>query len=114
MAYDRIDQFFAATPPLEALRLILSDAATEPPGVGASRRPGASGRKSSSSMPRRRTSMHPLRGTCAWSCRPIEPGPGYCCRLKRCLYGARDAPQQWGRLAASALEALGPGVAGRA
>ena len=38
---------------------------------------------------------------------PERARPGYCCRLKRCLYGTRDAPQQWERFAARALEALG-------
>ena len=32
---------------------------------------------------------------------------GYCCRLKRCLYGARAAPQQWERFAAAPLDLMG-------
>eukprot|EP00969_Alexandrium_andersonii_P246990 10915731-Alexandrium_andersonii.AAC.1 len=38
---------------------------------------------------------------------PERARPGYCCRLRRCLYGTRGAPQQWGRFAAAALEKLG-------
>ena len=41
------------------------------------------------------------------SCRRKRAQPGYCCRLKRRLFGARDAPQQWERFAAASLEALG-------
>ena len=39
---------------------------------------------------------------------PLERAqPGYCCRLKRCVYDTRDAPRQWERFAAAALERLG-------
>ena len=34
---------------------------------------------------------------------PERSRPGYCCRLLRSLYGARDAPQLWEEYAAKAL-----------
>ena len=73
MADYRSDQFFAATPPLEALRFILYEAATEPPGPALAGGPEANGRKSSSLLPIRHTCTHPLCGACAWSCRPRGP-----------------------------------------
>ena len=48
VAYHHSDQFFAATPPLEALRLILSEAATGPQPAGVSRCGGPPGRRCSS------------------------------------------------------------------
>ena len=51
--------------------------------------------------------MRPQCATCASSSPPERAGAGYCCRLRRCLYGTRNAPQQWERFAAAALEALG-------
>ena len=38
---------------------------------------------------------------------PERARPGYCCRLRRCLYGTHDAPRQRERFAAAALEELG-------
>ena len=38
---------------------------------------------------------------------PERARDGYCCRLRRCLYGTRDAPRLWEEFAASALAKLG-------
>ena len=54
------------------------------------------------------THLHTIRAGCVCVELPPERAqPGYCCRLKRCLYGTRVAPQQWERFAAAALERLG-------
>ena len=34
---------------------------------------------------------------------PERAKEGYCCRLKKCLYGTRDAPRQWEAYAAEVL-----------
>ena len=34
---------------------------------------------------------------------PERAREGYCCRLKKCLYGTRDAPRQWEAYAAEVL-----------
>ena len=34
---------------------------------------------------------------------PERAREGFCCRLKKCLYGAHDAPRQWEAYAAEVL-----------
>ena len=96
IAYHHSDQFFAATPPLEALRLVLSEAAT---GVGVKKVMFLDAKKAHLHAPS-------VRDVCV-ELPPERARPGFCCRLKRCLYGTRDAPQQWERFAAEALTRLG-------
>ena len=39
---------------------------------------------------------------------PLERAKeGFCCRLKKCLYGTRDAPRQWEAYAAEVLRKAG-------
>ena len=45
VAYHHSDQFFASTPPLEALRLLISETATGYPPAGGGRRGGGPGKK---------------------------------------------------------------------
>ena len=112
VAYHHSDQFFAATPPLEALRFIISEAATRPPPAGHGRRGGAQGtetpRKKLIFLYAKKAHLRApsVRDVCV-ALPPERAKPGYCYRLRRCLYGTRDAPQQWERFAAAALEALG-------
>ena len=101
VAHQHSDQFFAATPPLEALRLILSEAATEPPPAGQGRR-GGGPRKKVMLLDAKKAHLHApaVRDVCV-ELPPERAQPGHCCWLKRCLYGTRGAPQQWGALCGS-------------
>ena len=93
------DLFFAATPPLEALRLLLSHAAS-------GRSHGRGGRKMLV-MDARKAHLHaPALRDVFVDLPPEIRKPGICGRLKRCLYGARDAP---GHIATP----LGTPIAGR-
>ena len=67
------DEFFAATPPLEALRFLLAHVA----------------RPIYVDLP------------------PELARPGWCARLKRCLYGTRDAPKRWEAYVAEVMRSLG-------
>ena len=97
-ANGRDDAFFAATPPLEALRLLLSDMMSGP----------ASGAEETKLMvlDAKKAHLH------AWAERdlfielPAEAGGGFA-RLVRSLYGTRDAPALWEAYAAAQLTALG-------
>ena len=81
------DEFFAATPPLEALRMILSEAATVAPPAGHGRRGGPE-RKKVMFFDANKAHLHApaVRDICV-ELPPERARPGYCCRLKRCLYG---------------------------
>ena len=96
VAYQHSDQLFAATPPLEALRLLVSEAATRAQPVGVSRCGGAR-RKKLIFLDAKKAHLHApaVRDVCV-ELPPERARPGYCCRLRRCLCGTRDAPQQWG------------------
>jgi len=94
------DAFFASTPPLEALRLLVSHVAT-------GRRGRRGGRKI---MVLDAKKAHPpafAEREIYIELPPERRRPGYCGRLLRCLYGTRDAPALWERFLASQLEALG-------
>ena len=85
----------------------MSDAATWVPPAGQGRRGGPPRRKLLF-LDATKAHLHApaVRDVCV-ELPPERAQAGYCCRLKRCLYGTRDAPQQWERYAAAALEALG-------
>lgn len=101
LALHRSDQFFAATPPLEALRLILSIACT-------GRQDGSRGGRKVLLLDAKKAHLHAMAVRNVYVDLPPERAQrGRCCRLRRCLYGTRDAPQQWERFAAATLEAIG-------
>jgi hypothetical protein len=90
------DDFFAATPPLEALRLLLSMAASSGHHVKVE------------VLDARKAHLHAFAKRTVFVQLPPEVGePGYCARLVRCLYGTRDAPKCWEAFLAEQLVALG-------
>jgi hypothetical protein len=96
----RSDEFFAATPPLEALRMLLSH-------VASGRRSGKGGRKVLV-IDARKAHLHALAERLVYVDLPPEvKEPGKCARLCRCLYGTRDAPARWEAFLASELEKMG-------
>ena len=97
-AVHRDDSFFAATPPLEALRMLISDMMTE---VG-------SGAKEVKMMvlDAKKAHLHAWAERDLYVVLPEEAGGG-CARLVRSLYGTRDAPALWEAYAAAQLCALG-------
>jgi hypothetical protein len=96
----RSDEFFAATPPLEALRMILSHAAT-------GRRSGRGGRRVLV-IDARKVHLHAIAERAVYiALPPEEQVPGMCARLIRCLYGTRDAPARWEAFLAQELGKMG-------
>ncbi len=91
------DDFFAATPPLEALRLLLSVAASsEHHDIKIE------------VLDARKAHLHAFAARTVFTRLPPEiDEPGYCARLVRCLYGTRDAPKRWEAFLAEQLVALG-------
>jgi hypothetical protein len=96
----RSDEFFAATPPLEALRMLLSHTAS-------GRRSGKGGRKVLV-IDARKAHLHALAERLVYVDLPPEAKvPGMCARLRRCLYGTRDAPARWEAFLADELSKMG-------
>jgi hypothetical protein len=96
----RSDEFFAATPPLEALRMILSHAAS-------GRRSSKGGRKILV-IDARKAHLHAMAERTVYVALPPEVRrPGMCALLRRCLYGTRDAPARWEAFLAAELEKMG-------
>ena len=90
------DDFFAATPPLEALRLLLSMAASSGHDIKVE------------VLDARKAHLHAFAKRTVFVQLPPElSAPGYCARLVRCLYGTRDAPKCWEAFLAEQLVALG-------
>ena len=91
----KTDAFFAATPPLEAMRLILSEAASQ----------GTRGRGLKVQLlDAKKAHLHaPAVRPVFVDLPPERAKEGFCCRLKKCLYGTRDAPRQWEAYAAAVL-----------
>ena len=88
--------FFAATPPLEAMRLILSEAASRG-------RQGGRALKVQL-LDAKKAHLHaPAVRPIFVDLPPERAREGFCCRLKKCLYGTRDAPRQWEAYAAGVL-----------
>ena len=94
----RDDSFFAATPPLEALRMLLSDMMS-----GVSR--GAEEVKMIV-LDAKKAHLHAKAERDLFVALPAEAGGGYA-QLVRSLYGMRDAPALWEAFAAAQLTALG-------
>jgi hypothetical protein len=90
------DDFFAATPPLEALRLLLSMAASSGHDVKIE------------VLDARKAHLHAFADRTVFvQLPPEEAEPGYCARLVRCLYGTRDAPKRWEAFLSEQLVAIG-------
>jgi hypothetical protein len=90
------DDFFAATPPLESLRLLLSLAASEGQDIKVE------------VLDARKAHLHAFaERTVFTQLPPEEAEAGYCARLVRCLYGTRDAPKRWEAFLAEQLVSLG-------
>jgi len=88
IAYAKCDDFWAAMPPLEALRMLISSAAT---GRSTSR-----GGRKIMVIDARKAHLHAIPERDLFVELPPEiRKPGICGRLKRCLYGTRDAPARW-------------------
>jgi hypothetical protein len=92
----KTDDFFAATPPLESLRLLLSLAASSEHDIKVE------------VLDARKAHLHAFADRTVFTQLPPEvAAPGYCARLVRCLYGTRDAPKRWEAFLAEQLVALG-------
>jgi hypothetical protein len=90
------DDFFAATPPLEALRLLLSMAASSGHDIKVE------------VLDARKAHLHAFAERTVFVKLPPEVDePGWCARLVRCLYGTRDAPKRWQAFLDEQLVALG-------
>ena len=103
VAYQKDVDFFSATPPLEALKSLLSWVSTRP-GKGKQEH----GARKLMVVDAKKAHIH------AWAQRelyielpPERAQPGMCGRLRRSLYGFRDAPALWEAYLASELERLG-------
>ena len=95
IAFKKNDAFYAATPPLEALRMILSS-------VASNRGHGIL------VMDASKAHLHASVDRLIYVDLPIEVRvPGMCARLRRCLYGTRDAPARWEAFLAEELIKLG-------
>ncbi len=92
----KTDDFFAATPPLEAFRLLLSLAASSGMDVKVE------------VLDARKAHLHAFADRTVFTQLPPEVAePGWCARLIRCLYGTRDAPKRWEAFLAEQLVAIG-------
>ena len=96
------ESLFASTPPLEALRLLLSWTATQT-------RKGRYQRKIMK-IDVKKAHLHAEAEREVYVQLPYElrtKHPGMCWRLRRCLYGTRDAPKRWEALYTQRLEEMG-------
>jgi hypothetical protein len=90
------DDFFAATPPLESFRLLLSLAASDTQDIKIE------------VLDARKAHLHAFAERTVYTqLPPEESAPGWCAKLVRCLYGTRDAPKRWEAYLAEQLVALG-------
>jgi hypothetical protein len=100
IAYHKSDEFFAAMPPLETLRMLISRAATG--------RTSSKGGRKILVIDARKAHLHAMTERELFVDLPLEiRRPGYCGRLKRCLYGTRDASARWEAFLASELKKHG-------
>ena len=100
IAYYKCDDFFSAMPPLETLRMMISRAAT-------ARSTSRGGRKILV-IDARKAHLHAMTDRDIFVMLPPEiRRAGYCGRLKRCLYGTRDASARWEAFLASELKKHG-------
>ena len=100
IAYERSDDFFAAMPHLEALRMLVSHVATDR-GVGKEA-------KKLMVIDARKAHLYAVRNRTIFVEFPPELRKlNRCARLKRCLFGTRDAPQRWEAYLAAELQRHG-------
>ena len=94
------DDLFAATPPLEALRMLLSRAATITP---------SRGHRKLMFIDAKKAHLNPRCVDDVYIQLPEEAGqgPGMCGKLEYWLYGFRKAASEWERFYASKLEEVG-------
>jgi len=91
------ESLFAATPPLEALRLMISEAATR-----------GKVEKKMLLIDVRKAHLHATAVREVYVQLPPEiRTPGRCARLRRCLYGTRDAAARWEALYTAKLQDMG-------
>ena len=94
---------FAATPPLEAVRLLLSDLATR-------RRSGdrrKAGQRKALVIDVSKAHLHAFVKRDVYVALPPEVAePGMCAKLIRSLYGMRDAPANWEELYSETLKSF--------
>ena len=96
------DDFFASTPPLEAKRLLLSQIASE------RRTPqGKPLEVSFVDVKKAYFNAIPKRKLHVFLPKELGQGPKACARLKRCVYGTRDAGMLWEECYSTALLAMG-------
>ena len=99
-ANTKSDDFFSPTPPLEALRLLLSHAA--------SGRSSSTGGRKILVVDARKAHLHAFAERNLYVALPPEVRvPGMCARLRRSLYGTRDAPARWEAFLSKQLEGKG-------
>jgi hypothetical protein len=100
IAYHKSDDFFAAMPPLETLRMLISRAATG--------RASSTGGRKILVIDARKAHLHATTERELFVDLPPEiRRPGFCGRLKRCLYGTRDASARWEAFLAAELKKNG-------
>ena len=100
IAYFRDDGLFAAMPPLESLRMLVSHLATD-------RQQGSKGLKMLV-VHARKAHLHVTPTRDIYIALPPERHqPGKCAKLRRCLHGTRDAPARWEAYLTEHLEKLG-------
>ena len=94
------DDLFAATPPLEAIRMLISRAATNTP---------SRVRRKLMFIDAKRAHLNPRCSEDVYIELPPEAGepPGVCGKLEYWLYGFRKAASEWERFYAQKLESMG-------
>ena len=99
----RDDAMFAATPPLEAVRVLLSDLATR-------RRSGGyrkAGQRKALVIDVSKAHLHAFVKRDVYVALPPEIAePGMCAKLVRSLYGMRGAPANWEELYTETLKSF--------
>jgi hypothetical protein len=93
------NELYAATPPLEALRLLISEAATIRRGAGRRKLLFVDARRAYFNADATRLTYVDLP--------PEDAEPGMCGRLNKCMYGTRDAAKRWERTYTDDLVNLG-------
>ena len=102
---DRRDDLFAATPPLEAMKLLLSLAVTE--GIGFVKGNKKGGKKLDFIDIRRAYYHAPARREVYVKLPPGDEEDGMCGLLIKSLPGTRDAAQNWEELYMTCMHKLG-------
>ena len=102
---DKREDLFAATPPLEAKKLLFSMAVTE--GIGYKKGHKATGMKLDFIDVRRAYFHAEARRKVYVRLPPEDYMEGYCGKLKKAMYGTRDAAQNWEYAYVAFMEKVG-------